>query len=312
MNRELPHLNIRRYDFTDLAVFLSVVESGTVTLGARRCHLSPTAVSLRIKRLEEDVGAALLTRDHRGVYPTAAGSVLVEHARLCVAQIEQMHTDMLPFSQGLTGHVILFANTNAINSYLPDDLAIFFERFPNVRIALEERTSHEIVSAVAQGRADVGVVAMHTMHPDLEFLPYREDELVVLVPSQHDLSRRERIEFAECIGCPFISLQSGAALHTFLTEHSQRLGRSLDIRIQVTSYGAITRLVSSGAGIGIIAKSALIGTERGVAVLQLDELWAKRDLRVCVKREPSHNNIYRDRLVSTLRRSETRDSTPMR
>jgi DNA-binding transcriptional LysR family regulator len=170
------------YDLTDLKVFLAVAEEGNVSRGAERCHLAPSSVSLRIKGLEENIGTALLTRQARGVTLTPAGHVLVEHARRCVAQLEQMHVDLLPFARGLTGHVTFFANNNAISSHLPDDLARFFTLYPSVRITLEERMSHDIVAAVASGRADIGVVALETEHPELDFLPYREDRLVLLAP----------------------------------------------------------------------------------------------------------------------------------
>ncbi|WP_230954836.1 LysR substrate-binding domain-containing protein [Burkholderia gladioli] len=195
----------------------------------------------------------------------------------------------------------LFANNNAISSHLPDDLARFFEAFPNVRISLEERLSHDIVSAVASGRADLGIVALETVHPDLDFFPYREDELVVVAPRGSDIGRREKVAFADCLSRPFISLQPGAALHTFLMNHAGALGGRLDVRVQVSSYGAIVKLVSSGAGIGIVARSAVAGdTSSVVSVIRLAEAWARRDLRVCVLRNGEAVNPFRDRLLASL------------
>ncbi|WP_414449161.1 LysR substrate-binding domain-containing protein [Burkholderia sp. 22PA0099] len=212
-----------------------------------------------------------------------------------------MNADLLPFTNGLIGHVTLFANNNAISSHLPDDLARFFEVFPQVRISLEERLSHDIVSAVASGRADLGIVALEAVHPDLDFIPYREDELVVVAPRGSDVGRRETITFADCLSRPFISLQPGAALHTFLMNHAHALGGRLDVRVQVSSYGAIVKLVSSGAGIGIVARSAMDdGTNSVVSVVRLSDTWARRDLRVCVLRNGEAVNPFRDRLLSTL------------
>ncbi|ATF88831.1 LysR family transcriptional regulator [Burkholderia gladioli] len=290
-----------RFDLTDLEVFLAVAEEGSVTRGAQRCHLAPSSVSLRVKGLEEIVGVALLQRFARGVVRTAAGRIVMEHARRCVAQMEQMNADLLPFTNGLIGHVTLFANNNAIGSHLPDDLARFFEAFPNVRISLEERLSHDIVSAVASGRADLGIVALEAVHPDLDFFPYREDELVVVAPRGSDIGRREKVAFADCLSRPFISLQPGAALHTFLMNHAGALGGRLDVRVQVSSYGAIVKLVSSGAGIGIVARSAVAGDTRSVvSVIRLAEAWARRDLRVCVLRNGEVVNPFRDRLLASL------------
>src|SRR3546814_16298422 len=89
-------------------------------------------------------------------------------------------SDLLPYAQGLTGHVKLFANNNAISSYIPSDLARFFAQHPAARIALEERMSHDIVAAISAGRADVGVVALDIDYPNLIFLPYHEDQLVLV------------------------------------------------------------------------------------------------------------------------------------
>lgn len=289
------------YDLTDLRVFLAVAEAGNLSRGAQRCHLAPSSVSLRIKGLEEAVGTTLLTRQARGVTLTPAGQVLIEHARRCLAQLEQMHADLLPFADGLASHITCFANNNAISSYLPDDLAGFFAAYPSVRITLEERTSHDIVAAVAAGRADIGVVALEGEHPGLEFLPYRQDQLVLLAPLSFASTWGAILSFAECLGVPFISLQSGAALHTFLMNHADALGGRLDVRVQVSGYRAIARLVTSGAGIGIVPRSALEAADlQQLAVLELREPWARRNLHVCLPREPRAKHFFRDQLVERL------------
>jgi DNA-binding transcriptional LysR family regulator len=289
------------YDLTDLRVFLAVADAGNVSRGAERCHLAPSSVSLRLKGLEDAVGARLLTRQARGVTLTPAGVVLLEHARRFVAQLEQMQADLLPFAHGLTGHITLFANNNAISSHLPDDLARFFVAFPTVRITLEERLSLDIVAAVASGRADIGVVAVEGEHRGLVFKPYREDQLVLLTPLDSALGKRVAVSFSDCLSEPFISLQHGAALHTYLLNHAAALGSRLDLRVQVSGYRAIARLVASGAGIGIVPRSALepLDHER-LAVVELTEPWAIRNLRVCVRRDSDAMNPYLNSLVEVL------------
>lgn len=292
------------FDLTDFKVIVAVAEEGNVSRGAERCHLAPSSASLRIKNLEDAVGVTLLSRHPRGVALTAAGQVLVEHARRCLAQIDQMRSDLLPYAQGMTGHVTVFANNNAISSHLPDDLARFFAAFPGVRITLEERLSHDIVGAVVAGRADVGVVALESEHPALRFLPYKQDQLVLLAPVTHPLAGHSHASFKECLGQPFISLQSGAALHTFLVNHASALDGQLDVRVQVSGYRAIARLVSSGAGIGIVPRTAVEASDEGkIAVIELVEAWSQRNLHVCVPRNPTEKNLYRDELVDMLCRA---------
>ncbi|WP_047468675.1 LysR family transcriptional regulator [Delftia sp. ZNC0008] len=288
------------YDLVDLKVFLAVAEELNLSRGAYRSNLSPSSVSLRLKGLEDGLGVPLFVRKARGVELTRAGGVLLEHVRRVLAQLEQMHADLLPFAQRVKGHVTLFANNNAISSHLPADLARFFAKHPAVRIDLEERPSLDIVAAVAAGRADLGVIAVEQRHPDLHYVPYREDELVVLVPLNNALAKKAGVRFSSCLNEPFVSLQPGMALHTFLANHAIALGAQLDVRVQVSGYRAIAHLVASGAGIGVVPRSA-VETEdlRHLAVVQLDEPWALRHLEVC-RRKAESDNPFVNQLVAEL------------
>lgn len=289
-----------RYDLTDLRVFLAVAEEQNLSRGAARCYLSPSSVSLRLKGLEDAIGVPLLRRRSRGVELTQAGTVMLEHVHRCLAQLEQMHADLLPFAQGIKGRITLFANNNAISSHLPADLARFFARQPAVRITLEERPSAEIVAAVVAGRADLGVVAVDQPHPELRYLPYREDELVLLVPLSSPLSAHDFCDFSACLSEPFVSLQSGMALHTFLVNHAIALGAKLDVRVQVSGYRAIAQLVASGAGVGIVPRSALEATDvQHLAILTLKEPWAMRHLQICL-REQTFSSAFVVQLIDTL------------
>ena len=290
------------YELSDLKIFLAVAEEGNLSRGAERSHLAASSVSLRIKGLEDAVGTQLLTRQSRGVALTPAGHILVEHARRCVAQLEQMNADLLPYAMGLTGHVTLFANNVAVNSFLPDDLARYFALYPNGRVTLEDRLSADIPAAVSAGRADVGVCSFtHAhAHAELEFLPYRHDRLVLLVPFASKLGRDGSVDFCACADEPFVIPQQGTTLHTFLLSKAAALGIRLDVRVQVSGYDAIARLVASGAGIGIVPQSALQADDARFRVVELSDPWAKQDIRVCVRRRPAEKNRFRDKLVELL------------
>ncbi|KAF1027015.1 MAG: HTH-type transcriptional regulator CysL [Pseudomonas sp.] len=289
------------YDLIDLKVFLAVAEEGNLSRGARRCHLAPSSVSLRLKGLEEALGTVLLVRQARGVTLTPAGRVMLEHVRRCIAQLEQMHVDLLPFAQGLTSHITFFANNNAIGSWLPLDLGRFFAAYPSVRITLEERMGSDIVIAVASGRADIGIVVVDVESPELEFLPYCEDHFVLLAPPGSTLAAQSAVSFRQCLDEPFISLQNGSALHTYLSNQAVALGGRLDVRVQVSNYRAIIRLVVSGAGVGIVPRSALEpGDADSLAVLALSEAWALRRHRICVRRGALQANYFLRELVSLL------------
>jgi len=289
------------YELTDLKIFLAVAEEGNLSRGAERSHLAASSVSQRIKGLEDTVGTPLLTRHPRGVTLTPAGHIMVEHTRHCLARLEQMNVDLLPYSQGLTSHVTVFANNVAINSFLPKDLARFFALYPSVRITLEDRLSLEIPAAVAAGRVDIGVCAMTVGHDELEFFPYRHDQLVLLTPIDSKLGQDGRVSFAACANERFVTPPLGTTLHTFLMNKAAALGMRMDVRVQVADYDAIARMVSSGAGSGVLPRSALNGrTYDQTRIVELSDVWATQDIRVCVRRNSIDKNIFQEKLVEIL------------
>lgn len=280
------HNESMQYDLTDLRLFVAVAEAQNLTRGAERTHLAPSSASHRIKLLEDAIGTPLLTRRARGVVPTRAGEALLRHARQVFAQLEQMHADLAPYAAGVRGRVSLWANTHATHSFLPDDLAGFLRRHPQVSVTLEEHTSPEIVLAVARGEVEVGVVAERVEGADVELIPYRADRLVLIAPAGHPLATLTHTAFADVLDFPFVMLHAGSAIHTFTMNAAAALGRHLDVRIQVRSFEAVCRMVGAGVGLGMVPRSAVPknGPHEPLTVIELAEPWAQRDLQVCVRK----------------------------
>ncbi len=293
------------YDLTDLRLFVAIAEAKNLTRGAERVHLAPSSASHRMRSLEESIGTALLLREPRGVSLTRAGEALLRHARQVFAQLEQMHADLTPYAKGVRGHVSLWANTHATHTFLPDSLATFLQRHPQVTISLEEHTSPEVVMAVARGEVDVGVVADLVEGAEVELIPYRTDRLVLIAPADHPLAQQASTRFAEVLDYPFVMLHAGSAIHTFTMNTAAALGRHLEVRIQVRSFEAVCRMVSAGVGLGMVPLSAVStgAAQAPLAVVELEEPWARRDLKVCVRKRESLSHFAAD-LVAFLSAGE--------
>ncbi len=290
------------YDLTDLRLFVAIAEAKNLTRGAERVHLAPSSASHRMRLLEASIGTALLLREPRGVALTRAGEALLRHARQVFAQLEQMHADLTPYAKGVRGHVSLWANTHATHTFLPDSLSTFLKRHPQVTITLEEHTSPEVVMAVARGEVDVGVVADLVEGAEVELIPYRADRLVLIAPTDHPLAQRASAGFAQVLDQPFVMLHSGSAIHTFTMNAAAALGRHLEVRIQVRSFEAVCRMVSAGVGLGMVPLSAVAEGSAPLAVVELEEPWAQRDLKVCVRKRESLSRFAAD-LVTSLTES---------
>ena len=271
------------YDLIDLRLFVAIAEAKNLTRGAERVHLAASSASHRMRLLEESIGTSLLLREPRGVSLTRAGEALLRHARQVFAQLEQMHADLTPYAKGVRGHVSLWANTHATHTFLPDSLSTFLQRHPQVSISLEEHTSPQVLMAVARGEVEVGVVAGTIADAEVELIPYRADRLVLIAPADHPLAASASSLFAQVLDYPFVMLHSGSAIHTFTMNAAAALGRHLEVRIQVRSFEAVCRMVSAGVGIGLVPRSAVTAGAQ-LAVIELEEPWAQRDLKVCVRK----------------------------
>ncbi len=201
-----------RFDLVDLNLFRHVVEAGSITHGAERANLALAAASTRIRAMEDSLGAALLIRGRQGVSPTQAGRTLLTHARELLAQIERMQGDLSVFAGGAVGQIRVLSNTNALTEFLPEALSAYLALHTGVSVDIEERTSDEIVGMVADGAADLGIVAGTVDTGRLQTFPFRHDRFVAVVAPGHPLASQETIAFAEVLEHDLVGLDRPSAL----------------------------------------------------------------------------------------------------
>jgi len=290
-----------RFDLVDLRLFLHIVAAGSITAGAERAHLALAAASTRIRNMEETLGTPLLERERQGVQPTPAGRTLIHHARLLLQQVDRMHGELAEFSGGLKGHVKLMSNTNALTEFLPQPLSAFLAAHPKINIDLEERLSDEIVAAVADGTADIGIVASTVELAGLETFPFREDRFVIAVAPTHALARTGRTSFNDMLDYDFVGLDRTSALQRFLADKADAQGRRLKLRVQLRSFDAVCRFVSCNVGIGVAPATTVARNARQMPLhaIELADDWALRKLMICVRRQNELPN-YAQQLLKHL------------
>src|ERR1700745_3387290 len=174
-----------RFDFTDLGLFRHVVEAGSITHGAERSNLALAAASTRIRKMEEAFGTELFVRGRAGGTPTQAGRTLLQHARGILAQTEKLQEDLSPYARGLAGQVRVLSNTNALTEFLPESLSSFLMAYPDISVDLDKRLSEQIGGLIAEGNADIGIVAGTVDYAALTTFPFRSDRFVLVVAKNH-------------------------------------------------------------------------------------------------------------------------------
>ncbi|MDE1182365.1 LysR family transcriptional regulator [Paraburkholderia sp.] len=272
-----------RFDLTDLRLFVTVVELGSLTRGAQAMNLALASVSERVSGMEAALGTALLERGRRGVQPTAAGNALVRHARLILGQVEHMRGEMHAYASGLKGRVELLSNTAALVSFLPSRLQRFLAAYPDLSVDIDERPSQEIVRAVAEGSADIGLVADITDLASLQTHLLAQDQLVVIADRAHRIAALSQVAFAEIVDDAFIGLKD-AVLETHLAYRASRLGRQIEYRVQLRSIEHVARMVEANIGLAILSEaSAAQLREPALAIVRLSDPWATRRLYLCAR-----------------------------
>jgi DNA-binding transcriptional LysR family regulator len=271
-----------RFDLTDLRLFLSVVECGSLTHGAQAMHLALASVSERIAGMESALGAPLLERNRRGVRTTAAGDALVRHARAILGQVEQMRGDLRSYATGLRGRIRLLSNTASMAAFVPPQLCRFLASHADLSVDLEERPSSEIVQALVSRRADLGIVADITDLGSLQTHLIAHDQLVVVASRAHRVAALASVSFAEILDESIVGM-ADTALETHLAERASRLGRQLNYRVQFRSVEHVAMLVEAGIGISILSHAMGHSLRRDLAIVPLAEPWAARRLYLCAR-----------------------------
>jgi molybdate transport repressor ModE-like protein len=275
-----------RFDLVDLRLFLHVAEAQSITHGAARAGMALASASERIRAMEDALGVPLLERKRRGIELTPAGSALVHHARIVTQQLERMRGELTEYASGLRGRVRLLSNTAATAEFLPVSLGAFLSAHPTIDIDLEERPSREIVRAVAEGFADIGIVA-DAVDPaaELETYPFAEDRLVLVAPRQHALSRRRAIAFRDTLEHDYVGLGAGNALQEHIDDHAARAGFRLRLRVRLAGFDAVCRVVESGIGLAVVPATAAHRCRRSMAIriVPLTDAWALRHLTICIR-----------------------------
>lgn len=277
------------FDPVTLRLFVAVCEERNIARAAEREALVASAVSKRIAAVEAQIGAPLLVRGRRGIEPTAAGAALLRQAREVLGTMARMHAELSDFATGAQGSVRILAAPSVLAEDLADDIGAFLKRYPKVRVSLDERVSPEIVKAVREGSADLGVLWDLSDLSGLQTLPYRRDRLCLATPLDHPLAARKRIAFAEALPHVTVAVAPGGMMDQLLHREAARLGATLVSRIQVSSMDAAARIVAAGLGPAILPRQAVAqyASAAGMALVALSDAWAQRRFVVCLRADGS-------------------------
>lgn len=246
---------------------------GSFSAAAEALGYTQPAVSRQVAAVEAAIGAPLFERIPRGVRPTEAGTVLVEHATAVLATLEAAETAIARIRERLEGRLALGSIPVAMSVLVPRAIARLSQMNPELDISLQEASTPDLIERVRHDRLDLAVIALGADLPRYDLEDLRPDVLLVdtlrvAVPANHRLARRERVTVDDLRNEPWIVGQAAGDEPVFgvwptLPEASVAYtGREWPARLG---------MVAAGLGIALIPHIGAASVPAGVAVIDVDD-----------------------------------------
>ncbi|MGZ4187304.1 MAG: LysR family transcriptional regulator [Solirubrobacteraceae bacterium] len=267
-------------DLRQLRYLVALADERHFTRAAEREHIAQPALSQQIRRLEEEVGVALVERTTRKVSITEAGELLVARARRILSELSAAQAELEALRGILTGHV----SVGAMHTMGPVDvslaLAIFHQRHPGVELTVLEQSSEELAEMLRDDVLDLAYLSV-TERIESHGLGLHQlvsEELVVILPRSHPLAKQSGVRMSELAGEQFISYREGSRLRELLNRAAREADFDPQVMLESNESRRIRRLVARGMGVAILPRSDTEGSGAEVAVVNLDKPALTRDI----------------------------------
>lgn len=273
-------------DFVTLRVFKAAVEERSFVNAAEREHLAPSAISRRISEFENRLGIVLLRRHDRGVEPTPAGELLMAHLESLFDIVEMTLSDLEALTAGQSGSVRILANLSSISSRVPALVGALARDHPRIDIQLVQCNSEEALRSLSLGAAEIALVTGDLDLSAVTGFDLYSETLMAMLPSGHPLGcGRTTLTLSEIATLPYVGLSDGLALQTLVRQKAIGNGSELKEAISVDGFDVVAKFVAEGLGASIVPEfhAREARNSHAVDVFPLDEAWAVRNTKICVR-----------------------------
>lgn len=289
-----------RIDYLGLEAFVAIAELGSFGRAAAQLNLSQTALSHRIRKIEEDLGLQLLVRTTREVSLTKVGQALLPQAREHLNHLEELYANLR--KRGREKQLLLnFACLPTIaTSYLPLVLRQFSGEYPDLTIQLHDRPVPRIAELVQAGDAEFGITILGAGHWDLESDEICEEDYILLVPRTHRLADRGTICRADLEGEAFVRIRTQSANRELVYDALGPYRDRLIWRYEVQNAATAMSLVSAGLAVTVLPSVTARMASDNIVGLRFSDVKMSRPLGV-LRRRGTQLSEAGQRLIDLLR-----------
>ena len=280
-------------EFRHLETFCRVADLKSFSKAADDLFLTQPTVSGHILSLEQSLSLRLFDRASREVRLTKSGEVFREYASKLLSLRKNMLNALSEFSRGIRGELSLGSSTIPGEYLLPKLIGDFKKNHPSFVISLKIADTKEVTQYVLQDQVEFGVIGAKLNHPSLHYEKYEEDQIIVVAPSKHPLTRKKRVDLDELLKEPWIIREEGSGTRIAVERALRRKGRTLkqfNVVMEMGSTSSVKEGVKARLGLAFISGRATEGEIRQGSFSRIDvEGW-----------EPISRQIY---IVSHRRRT---------
>ncbi|WP_218081485.1 LysR substrate-binding domain-containing protein [Anthocerotibacter panamensis] len=269
------------FNLEQLRILQAIVEQGSFKRAAEVMYISQPAVSLQIQNLERGLGVPIFDRAGRKAELTQAGRLLLEYAQRLLTLAEEARRAIEDLDRLHGGSLTIGASQTTGTYLLPRLIGLFRQQYPDVAVQLHVLSTRRTAYGVAEGRFDLGVVGgepPEELEERLEIQPFAEDALVLVVPADHELCNRTRVNKHDLYNLKFIGLDPSSTTRKVIDEVLLQAGvdiHALRIEMELSSIEAIKTAVQASLGVAFVSTTAIdkelrLGVLRQVAVQELE------------------------------------------
>ena len=255
-------------DLRQLAALTAIADTGTFSAAADALHTVQSNVSTHVARLERELGAVLVDRAAGRL--TEEGEVVVARARRINGELEALVADVASLRSEVTGNVQLGVIGTTGRWLVPPLLTAMDELHPGVRISVLEGNTTALLPSLAAGRLDLALLNLPVDDPDIEVTPLFEEDLIVVAPTGHPLSRRAEVTLVELADHELVLTPPGTSIRVALDQAAAEAGVSLVAKVELDGVRLIASLAFEGFGAAVLPASAvptyLTGDWRAVGI----------------------------------------------
>jgi len=243
-----------------LQVFYTVAKLLSFTKAAETLHMTQPAVTFQVRQLEEHFNTRLFDRTHNRVTLTEAGRKSYEYAEDIFELYAEMENSVKELTGEVSGALTLGASTTIAEYMLPSLFSGFTKKFPDIQLRLKVSNTEGIVSMIENSMIDLGIVEGPVTNKNLIVEMCRVDNLVVIVPPEHELTSRDSISMDELMHYSFICREEGSGTRDVIMDHMTKMGldkNNLNICLELGSPESIKGAVEAGMGVAIVSSATI-------------------------------------------------------